>query len=619
MRLYPNTIEFSASKIEKCSNSWFYKLQTTSQELAKWHFASPSDSAGYSELNTWRAKVLIVEDDGVTRMLLEEMICQRGLEVRTCSSAEEALKLLQKEFTPLIFLDIHLPGMSGLELCRCIRDSEQGDYYYILAGTGNNRAEDLKHILKAGANDYIAKPYQPSLLDVRLSVAELQVHEISARKHLERELKFLALHDPLTKLYNRNQLEAMITGAIEKAREGKPSFLVYLDLDNFKLINDTLGHDSGDRLLVALAYVLKNSCRDHDLLVRFGGDEFVVILQEVDEAMARQIAERIRQRLDDFIFSEKGRIFHLATSIGIVLVDCLQTPAQILAAADSACYAAKANGKNRVEFHKNDAGRIARMISEADWPSRIREAMRKNLLPLWFQPVTSLDRKRILYHEALIRYADPSSPQLTAPHVFMTAIERAGQSLPLDRFVIASAMLALKKYPDLTLAVNLSGSSFGDNCLPGYVAQQLELHGIAAKRLIFEVTETDIIKNLAQAADLILQLQEMGIRFGMDDFGSGFSSLIYLKNLPVNILKIDGAFVRDLPKQPFNQVVIQAILGMGQKLGIVTVAEHVETIEEFQLLADIGIDYVQGYFVGVARPTPYRLNELFAPLNLAVE
>lgn len=537
---------------------------------------------------------------------------RRGLEVRTCSSAEDALRLLREEFAPFIFLDIHLPGMSGLELCRCIRKSEQGGYYYILVGTGNNRPEDLRQILEAGANDYIAKPYQPSLLDVRLSVAEAQVREISARKHLESELKFLASHDPLTKLFNRNQLEARIADAMEKARGGTSSFLLYLDLDNFKFVNDTLGHDAGDRLLVNLARVLRESCRGRDFLVRFGGDEFVIILQEVKEATAKQIAERIRQRLDDFVFSEKGKVFHVAASIGMVSIDYTQTPAQVLATADSACYAAKAKGRNRVEFDgDDDTGRIAKMVSEADWPSRIREAIRENFLFLWFQPVASLDKKHILYHEALIRYVNPVDLRPIAPQVFMGALERAGQSLQLDRFVISSAMRALKKYPDLTLAVNLSGASFGDNSLPQFVAQQLASHGMEASRLIFEVTETEVITNLGSAAALIRQLQDLGIRFGLDDFGSGFSSLIYLKNLPVNILKIDGAFVQGLPEQRFNQVVIQAILGMSRQLGIATIAEHVETQEEFQLLDRLGVDYAQGYFVGEARPTPYQLKELF--------
>ncbi|PWU10017.1 MAG: hypothetical protein C5B47_02745 [Verrucomicrobia bacterium] len=555
-------------------------------------------------------KALLVEDDTATRLLLEGILRKKGLEVRACPSAEEALTLLQEEFAALIFLDIHLPGMSGLELCHCIRQSEQGDYYYILVGTANNRADDLKQILEAGANDYIAKPYQPSLLDVRLSVAEAQIREISSRKRLESELKFLASHDPLTKLHNRNQLEKVIGGAIEQARRGISSFLLYLDLDNFKLVNDTLGHNSGDRLLVELARILKESCRSDDFLVRFGGDEFVIVFREVEEATAMQIAERIRHRLDKFVFSEKGKIFHLATSIGIVPIDSSQTPAQILATADSACYAAKANGRNRVELRRNETRRIARMASDADWSSRIREAIQKNFLALWFQPIIGFDKRSILYHEALIRYIGPSSPQPIAPQTFLGALERAGQLVQLDRFVISNAMLALKKSRDLTLAVNLSGLSFGDDYLPQYVIQQLELHGVEAERLILEVTESELIKDLDHAAGLIQRLQKEGVRFAMDDFGSGFCALSYLKNLPVNILKIDGVFVQGLPEQPFNQVVIQAILTIAKKMGIVTVAECVETGEEFELLAELGIDYAQGYFVAEARQRPYQLSEL---------
>lgn len=544
-------------------------------------------------------------------MLLERIIHSRGHEVVGCESAEVALERLEREDFPLITLDIQLPGMSGLELCRKLRSQSQGAYIYILVGTGNSRPEDLREILDAGADDYIGKPYNPGLLDVRLTVAEAAVKEIARRKQLEDQLKFLAQHDPLTRLSNRSQLDPALALAIDKANAGEHGAVLYLDLDNFKIINDTLGHDAGDKLLLQVAQVLKSLTRRSDVLVRFGGDEFVLILPACEMPKACEIAESIVDRVEEIVYTSGDRTFRVGASVGVAVIDGLLAPPEVMANADAACYAAKARGRNRVEVHRPETNEISQLIADTDWSSRIKTAMRDGSLQLWFQPVYSVFGKHILFHEVLLRYVDSRHDEPVNPAVFLSAVRRSGQTTKLDRFVITKAFEALAITPGLSVSINISGSLFGDETYCEFVESMLANSGIAPDRVLFEITENELIPNLQHASGAISRLQKLGCQFGLDDFGSGFSSLTYLKTLPIDFMKIDGAFVRDLPQQPFNQAVLQALQIIAKNLGISTVAEFVETVEELELLRTIGISCVQGHYIGRPRKQPYREDELF--------
>jgi diguanylate cyclase (GGDEF)-like protein len=554
--------------------------------------------------------VLIVEDDPVTRALLDRLLRKRGHATVPCESAEVALARLLERFYPIILLDVQLPGMSGLDLCRHLRAQPDGDQYYILVGTGNDKPEDLRDILDAGASDYVAKPYQPDFLNVRLTVAEKQVKEIAARKRLERELKFLATRDPLTKLLNRSQLEPALQAAIQATREGRPAAILYIDLDNFKVVNDTLGHDAGDRLLTTLSSLIKMTTRPQDELVRFGGDEFVVILTDTSVEQALAVADRLRERLDEFRFLDSGMSFRVGASIGVAPVNAMLTPAEILVAADSACYAAKAHGRNRVELHNESESAIAKLIADTDWATRIQEAMRDGSLELWFQPVISTTDGTMLYQEALLRYIDPGHTVIVSPGAFLNSAQRSGQGSKLDRFVIETAFKALVANPNLILGVNLSAPSFNDHDLVRHLESAFSTHPVDPSRLLFEITETEIMSNLDKARDVLGLLSQMGVKTALDDFGAGFSSLAYLKNLPVDHLKIDCAFVRDLPRNDFNQAILRAIREVASIRNIKTVAECVETREQYELLGELGIDYAQGFFIGRPRARPYVPDEI---------
>ncbi len=555
-------------------------------------------------------KVLVVEDDRPTRMLLERIIHARGHEVVGCESAEVALERLEKEFFPLITLDIQLPGMSGLELARLLRAQEMGSYYYMLVGTGNNRPEDLREILEAGADDYIGKPYNPGLLDVRLTVAEAAVKEIARRKRLEDELKFLAQHDPLTHLFNRSQLDRALVAVVQTARGGRPGVVLYLDLDNFKIINDTLGHDTGDKLLVQVANCLRSLVRSTDFLVRFGGDEFVLILPDCKLDDAVKLAESLIAKIEELVFVAEGRTFRVGVSIGAALIDGAKEGGEVMGDADAACYAAKARGRNRVEIHRQETSEIAQLIADTDWSSRVRDAMRDGSLQLWFQPIVALADKEILFQEVLLRYVDPRHNEPVHPAVFLSAVRRCGQSTKLDRFVIAKAFEALAMNPTLSVSVNISGALFGEENYCEFVESMLLNSGISPERVRFEITENELVPNLQNASGAIKRLQSFGCKFGLDDFGVGFSSLTYLKSLPIDFLKIDGAFTLDLPNHDFNQAVLRAIRTITESLGISTVAEFVETKAEFDLLKVLGIDYGQGHYIAQPRAIPYRQDEI---------
>jgi len=295
-------------------------------------------------------KVLIVEDDPGTRLILSRMLSGQGYDVVACATAEEAIKAYHAAYYPLLFLDLFLPGMDGFSLCRWIRSQPDGDQHLILVGTTSDRKEDLQKILDAGADDYIAKPYQADVLEVRLVIAQQRVKNIETRTTLEANLQqererlhYLATHDPLTKLLNRAMLMETLQDAVRAAQEGNRSALIYIDLDNFKLINDSLGHIIGDKVLAEVATVLQKSIRSHDVPFRLGGDEFAILLRDIGLEEARMISGRILSRIQDFAFSDSTKTFIVRASIGITSIDGTVAGEEVMAFADSACYSAKAH------------------------------------------------------------------------------------------------------------------------------------------------------------------------------------------------------------------------------------------------------------------------------------
>ena len=479
-------------------------------------------------------KVLIVEDDPVTSLVLSRLLKKRGYDVTLCANAEEAMKAYQENFFPLLFLDLFLPGMDGFSFCRWVRRRPGGDESVILVGTASDRTGDLQRILEAGADDYIVKPYQTEVLDVRLIIAQQQIKNKELRKtleqnlHQERErLRYLASHDPLTDLLNRAAFLEALQNSVEAARYGASSALIYVDLDNFKLINDSFGHTAGDTVLTEVAALLQESVRDQDMPGRLGGDEFAVLLQSVDLPEAQMIAERIRSRMENLYFSHTTKPFSVAASVGLAIIDGAAPERDVITFADSACYSAKAHGGDRVEVYNGDDSSMASFRCLAPCAAELKEVVRTEGFEILFQPIVDVQTANPALHEVLLRL--PSDGGFLLPADFLPTAERLRLMPEIDRQVITMTLPHLVANRGLHLAINLSGQSFGDQTLPDFIEARFKGAGVEPGRITFEITETALISNMPTARRMMQRLRRAGFCFALDDFGGGFSSFHYLE------------------------------------------------------------------------------------------
>jgi diguanylate cyclase (GGDEF)-like protein/PAS domain S-box-containing protein len=425
--------------------------------------------------------------------------------------------------------------------------------------------------------------------------------DITLRKQQEAQLNYLAQHDALTGLYNRNALLDSLRNAVGGAKRGRNAALLYIDLDQFKIVNDTLGHSSGDRLLVTLAGMLQRNVREQDLLARLGGDEFGLLLADVAPEQAMAIADKLRVEISEFRYSEGNQAFNIGASIGIAMIGGDAPPDDVLSQADIACYQAKSHGRNRVELYRPESPEKMRLHDDKEWLKRLRDALKHNRFQLHFQPVLRVRDSTVSHYEALIRLREENG-ELTPPGAFIPAAERFGLIREIDQWVITSAMklVAARTLQGkmLHLTINLSGMTFHDEQTMRHIQQEIKGHGIDTDLLTFEITETAAISNLNEARRNIESLRNIGCHFALDDFGSGFSSFAYLRLLPVDFVKIDGMFIRNLFADPINQAMVRSMNDIAHAMGKQTIAEFVESEKVMDILREIGVDYAQGYHLG---------------------
>lgn len=439
----------------------------------------------------------------------------------------------------------------------------------------------------------------------------LVFYDTSQARHAAHLLSFHAAHDPLTGLINRREFERRLAELLLRAKnDGHQHVLCYMDLDQFKVINDTGGHMLGDKMLRQLAYLLRERVLDgSENLARMGGDEFGLLLENCSTEQAMRIADDIRQVVKDFRFVSEGKTFEIGVSIGLVQIDAGSiSVAELLSEADAACYAAKEKGRNRVQIYQPGDIDLARRHGEMQWVSRINQALKEGRFHLYCQAIAPIGQSRVPHCEVLLRMKDEQG-HMVQPLAFIPAAERYGLMPAVDRWVIQSTLEAIGQnlraqpgQPAKLHNINLSGTTFNDEGFEAFVREQLALHQVPAHAICFEMTETAAVANLEQAATLIKSLKADGCRFALDDFGSGLSSFMYLKSLPVDYLKIDGNFVKGMVDDPVAHAMVQSINTVGHVMGIKTIAEYVENDAILAKLDEMGVDYAQGWAIGMPRP-----------------
>ncbi len=426
------------------------------------------------------------------------------------------------------------------------------------------------------------------------------LENVTSRKKALQELEYLAMHDTLTGLFNRRYFTRALDQMAALSERGKGNHaLLYIDLDYFKVINDSFGHYHGDVVLKQIADLLSKRLRRSDLLCRIGGDEYAVLLSNTDTSQAVEIANEFRASIQGLQCTIEGQAVEVSCSIGISEINGeAGRTEEYLKQADISLYVAKGRGRNRVHVYDPEDRESDELRKNLDWVRRVRRAIADDSMVFHLQPVLHIASNRIHHYEALVRLNLPGQG-LVYPNSFIPALENAGEMHILDHWVIRNAIKLLGQHPGLEhLAINLSAQAFGDEGLVPLVEETLKQEGVDASRIIFELTESASLSNLTAARQMMGRLQELGCSFAVDDFGTGFSTFSYLKQFPADSIKIDGSFVRDLANDPVNRVLVRSIHEVARTLGKRTVAEFVENEAELQILREMGIDYAQGYHIG---------------------
>jgi len=515
-----------------------------------------------------------------------------------------------KDVLQLIDEDHRRPVESSVEVC--LRDG-------VVVGT-------MEHVLLVRPDgsevDVVSTAAPIRGKDDLLIGTVLVLHDVSRARKMAKQLSYQASHDELTGLFNRREFERRLGKTMSETEPGSiVHALYYMDLDQFKIVNDTCGHIAGDEMLRQFAAILREIIRDTDTVARLGGDEFGILFERCDIEVAEQIAEKLLNRVREFRFIWEDFAFDVGVSIGLVsITSSEQSVTDIMSAADVACYSAKEAGRNRVSVYRLDDGELNQRHGEMRWVSRLGKALDENRFCLYCQRIVPVadPKSGAPHYELLIRLLDEEG-KLIPPLAFIPAAERYNLMTSIDRWVVRKAFETIAQHASITrgwlFSINLSGQSLSEDNFLKFVIDAFAKTGISPEQVCFEITETTAMLNLTRATQFIAVLKGMGCSFSLDDFGTGLSSFGYLKALKVDFLKIDGSFVRHIASDSVNRAVVEAANQIGHAMGIQTVAEFVENDEILQLLREIGVDFAQGY--GVAKPQP--MEELFYGINREID
>ena len=441
--------------------------------------------------------------------------------------------------------------------------------------------------------------------------AERELKELKLGQEYAVKLAYHASHDPLTNLVNRLEFEKRLALALHTAvNQGRQHVVMYLDLDQFKIVNDTCGHAAGDQLLRQVSALLKEQVREGDSLARLGGDEFGVLLENCPMQEAIGIADKLRQCIADFRFVSEAKSFSIGASVGVVHVaDGMMSLTDILSAADAACYMAKDKGRNRVQLYRPHDSEVSMRKGEMEWVSRLQRALQEGRFVLYSQKIMSIGEQlpQKSHHELLVRMIDEHG-KIVPPMAFIPAAERYSIMPMIDQWVVHNAFAAISTLgPDCgTYAINISGASIGDERILEFVREQFRNFVMPPRSICFEITETAAIANFDKAARFFGEMKSLGCLFSLDDFGAGMSSFGYLKHLPVDFIKIDGSFVKDVAHDPVAVAMVRAINDVGHVMGKKTIGEFVDGEIVLGALREIGVDFAQGNWISPPSPFPAK-------------
>jgi diguanylate cyclase (GGDEF)-like protein len=572
-------------------------------------------------------QILVVDDVEDNRNLLVRRFKKRGYDVIEADGGARALELIASDAFDAVLMDVMMPGMSGLEVLRTIRSQHLSRHLPIIMVTAKSERADILEALEAGADDFIVKP-----VDFDVAFARVKGHverkksadaleranhalgqsnqqltnEIACRERSEAKTQFLAYHDALTGLGNHALLKDRVFQAIAyAARYGRRITLAFVDLDNFKIINDSLGHAVGDAFLKLLADRMVECVRSSDTIVRLGRDEFVaVFLDQPEDSEISMAVQKLRSAISKPIHVA-GRDLAVTSSIGIATYpDDGADVDMLLTNAEAAAQRAKVKGRDNFQFYQPEFNIKARerlLLLEA-----LRNAIANSEFSLLYQPQVDLRSGRVFAVEALIRWRHPTLG-LVCPADFIPMAEETGLIGPIGEWVVREACRQTKAWqdaglPSIGMCVNVSARQFGERALIERIASALEESGLEAAFLELELTESLIMQDLGQAVATMTKLRELGVQLSIDDFGTGYSSLAALKTFPINRLKIDKSFIDDVASSESDRAVVKAIIALGQNLRLKVIAEGVETVEQVAFLRDNHCDEIQGYHV--SRPIP---------------
>ena len=542
-------------------------------------------------------RILVADDDRSIRLALVKAFEREDYQSEEASNGMQAIEICKRRMPDLILMDAMMPQMNGFDACQHIRDLPNGADIPVLMITGLEDEDSIIKAFSSGATDYISKP-------INFSVMKQRVARLIKANRAEKHVKRLAYHDPLTSLPNRTNLMQHLQLVVNHAAAENEKFaILFLDLDRFKMINDTMGHDAGDLLLKAVSDRIRNCVREQDFIARLGGDEFTIVLEKIEgPETAAKVAAKICHSLSQaFVFMQK-KMF-VTTSIGIsIFPDNGSDVSSLIKHADSAMFKAK---EKRNEYCFYETGMEAEIADRLEMERELRQAIERNELELYYQPKIDFRTGNLVGAEALVRWNHPTDGIL-GPNVFIPLAEESGLINRLSDWVLEQGAGQLHDWLaagyKLTLALNLSVKDLMAEELHGELKKLVSRHSLPKDVLELEITESTLMNHPELMSTELVKIKSMGISVAIDDFGSGYSSLNYLKRLPVDVLKIDRSFIQDIETDPSDSAIVSGIVGLAQNLDMKTVAEGVETEGQREILRALGCDSFQGYLV--AKPLP---------------